>query len=388
MEKKFQRIEKKYQKSAIIQFKLLASIGTTFSNWIRLLITHKFRIDWQYIPYAILITLVTVLTIPFALLEKLVFTIPIMRTHIKEPIFIMGHMRSGTTYLHYLMSKDDQFSWITTPDAIFPAYSIILDKIIKLIVKLFLPKKRPMDNMHLSEKTAQEEEFAMANLCLYSPYNGAYFPKKLHEFYFKYGFFQNIEKQEYDQWVKNYLYLLKKISFKAKGKQILTKSIVNPGRIPQLLTLFPDGKYIFIVRNPYRIILSSLKLFKRNLFENMSFHKISDEELQNTVLDIAEASFQYYLRDRSLIKKHNLVEIKFEEFVMDPVTHLKGAYQTLRLSGFEKTRPAMEGLVQMYENYQPDKYIIDKALQNKIYKRLKFVFDEFGYDADIDRSLL
>lgn len=43
------------------------------------------------------------------------------RTEVREPVFCVGHARSGTTYLHRLMARDDQFSVVMMYEMFFPS---------------------------------------------------------------------------------------------------------------------------------------------------------------------------------------------------------------------------------------------------------------------------
>src|SRR5437879_2949234 len=58
---------------------------------------------------------------PFRLLEHLRFDRAVNNLNIDEPpVFILGHWRSGTTYLHNLMCEDAQMGYVTTYQGIFP----------------------------------------------------------------------------------------------------------------------------------------------------------------------------------------------------------------------------------------------------------------------------
>ncbi len=358
---------------------MLTSAGNSFPNWIAILIKNKFMVSLKYIPRALLVSLISFFLYPFVLLEKIIFDRKIKKIKIKSPVFIIGHMRSGTTFLHYMLSKDDRFAFASTTETVFPWVFITLEKILRPFMKSVLPRKRPMDNMMLKEEYPQEEEIAIANICPYSPNIGAYFPKNLEKFYRKYSFFENENIKTIKKWGKIYTYFLKKISFKYNGKRILSKSLVNSGRINLLLELFPDAKFILIYRNPYKLFLSTKKLYKTFIFKNMTFHDIPDEELDEKILKLAKIGFDKYFKDRELIKKGNLIEVKFEEFIKSPVNHLKKIYETLNINGFELYENKFKELAKDYEDYKQDSYNINDELREKIYNELKNVFEKCSY---------
>jgi hypothetical protein len=371
-------LDKKKNKKKL-KIDMIISAGNSLPNWIVVLIKNKFYVGIKYIPRALLVTFITLFLYPFVLLEKLLFDRKINKTKIKSPVFIIGHMRSGTTFLHYLLSKDDRFAYATTSQTAFPWVFLTLERVIRPFMKYVLPSKRPMDNMAIKEEYPQEEELAIANLCPYSPNNGAYFPTHQEEFYRKYSFFENINKKIINKWKKTYIYYLKKITFKNNGKRILSKSLVNSGRINLLLEMFPDAKFIFIYRNPYKLFLSTKKLYKTFIFKNMAFHDITDEKLEENILTCAKIGFKKYFNDRNLIKKGNLVEVKFEDFVKTPVEDLKKIYEILNIDKFEKYQAEFKNFAKAYENYKQDKYNISDELRERIYNKLKIVFDEFNY---------
>lgn len=361
------------------KMKLICSAGSTFTNWIHVLSKINFKIEFKYIPKAVFTTLATFLLTPFVILEKIIYDQQIKKVKVKSPVFIIGHMRSGTTFLHYILSQDTRFCYLTTAETIFPSVFILLNKVINKFMNFILPLKRPMDNMKINNNLPQEDEFAIANICPYSPNIGAYFPKNLDEYYYKYSFFENVESKIIKKWKKVYQYIIQKTIYNNNGKRMLSKNLINANRILLLTEMFPDAKFIFIYRNPYSVFLSTKKLYKKFIFQNMSFQTISDEELEKKILSFAKTGFKKYFQDRKKIKKENLIEIHSEDFVKKPTYYLKKIYSQLKITNFNKVKEQFEIFAKTYENYIPEKYNIDDQLKNKIYNELKFVFDEFGY---------
>ena len=375
-----QREEKK--KKSFFKIDMISSAGNSVPNWFVILAKNHFQVDLKYLPRAIAVTVISIFLYPFVLLEKIIYDRRIKKTKIKSPVFIIGHMRSGTTFMHYLLSKDDRFAYVTTSETIFPWVFLTLEKIIKPFVRWVMPNKRPMDNMKFNEEFPQEEELAIANLCPYSPNNGAYFPRNLEKFYRKYSLFEDVSEKVISKWKKTYKYFLQKTSYKCGGKRVLSKSLVNSSRVKQLIEMFPDAKFVFIYRNPYKLFYSTKKLYKKFIFKNMSFHDISDEELENVILKLAKIGYEKYISNKSLVKEGNLVEVKFEEFVKSPVEHLKKIYETLGIDGFEKVKPQFVELAKDYENYKADRYEISENLRERIYNDLNVIFTNYGYSKN------
>ena len=103
-----------------------------------------------------------------------------------DPVFILGHWRSGTTFVHNVFSCDKQFGYNTTYQTVFPNLMLFGQSFFKKQTSLLMPDKRPTDNMELKVDLPQEEEFALSNMIPYSFYNFWFFPKYWQEYSKKY----------------------------------------------------------------------------------------------------------------------------------------------------------------------------------------------------------
>src|SRR5438067_1530716 len=78
--------------------------------WWRLCAAHGFRIHPIRWPMAFLIGLITPFNSVMGAVQRMRYGRQIDEAPIKEPpVFIIGHWRSGTTYLHELMHLDERF---------------------------------------------------------------------------------------------------------------------------------------------------------------------------------------------------------------------------------------------------------------------------------------
>ncbi len=372
-------IKLNYNKSDYLNIGEQPLSGTSFVNWMKLLIENKFLINWRFIPKALYVTLMILVMTNFRISEKYKFDKKLKNVEVVSPLFIVGHWRSGTTFLHYLLGQDKNLSYVSTFETMAPGMIIENEKTFKNIVKNHLPNKRPMDDLELNVDLPYEEEYAIANLSPYSFYHGWYFPKRMRQYFKKYVLFENVNDEIKERWMKIYHYFLKKITYKNKGKRIMLKSLVNTARIPILIKMYPNAKFIHICRDPYKVYYSTWNLY-RKILPIFSFQHISSEQLDQEILFNYRAIFKRYFEDRKLIPKQNLIEISYEGFIENPVKTLERVYTKLKLEGFEKAKPMFEHFVKKHENYSTDKYSIDDNTKKKIYDKWKFVFDEFGYE--------
>ena len=353
--------------------------GSSFSNFMKLLVQNRFRVAPPLIPRAMYVAIMTAMLSPFRWYEAVKFNKKLEEVKIPQIIFIVGHFRSGTTFLHYLMGQDRNLAYVSTLETMAPEVFLGSERLFGEMVKKRLPDKRPMDDLEMRAGLPYEEEYALANMCTQSFYHAWYFPRKWDHYFRKYVLFDGIGEKEKNKWRNAYIRLLKKIAYKHDGKTILLKSPVNTGRIKELLEIFPDAKFLHIYRNPYRVYLSTWKLY-RKILPIFSFQHIDMEELDRNIITFYRETYKKYLKERHLIPDGNLVEISYETFYTDPMYNLEVIYDELGIDGFKDSEPYFRKFVKKYRNYTPDKYTMDEATREKVYEEWKFAFDAFGYD--------
>ena len=145
----------------------------------------------------------------------------------------------------------------------------------------------------------KEEEFAMASIGPESLVAGYLFPQHFIENFKKHVLFDNNELKPENNWKQNFDYFLRKISYSEPGKTLLLKSPGNTGRIKQILSLYPDAKFIHISRNPFDVYQSNVHLYKK-LLPLISLQKIQTDEVERFVLESYRLYKQkeYYAHNR------------------------------------------------------------------------------------------
>ena len=83
----------------------------------------------------------------------------------------------------------------------------------------------------------------------------------------------------------DYRRVIGKAMIHSGNTRFLSKNPVNTGRIPMLLEMFPDARFIYIHRNPVEVILST-----RNFFEKMTpgltLHKVDYQEVNKDIFTL------------------------------------------------------------------------------------------------------
>jgi hypothetical protein len=355
------------------------SIGISLKDWLKLIFLNG-SIALKHYPRIFFINLISTISIPFRCYEKWRLNKKINSTELlDQPIFIIGHWRSGTTHLHNLLVQDQQFGYITMLQAAFPK-SFITSNFFRRFMNRFLPKTRPMDAMKMGVNEAQEEEMALGNMFPYSFYNGWYFPKRMLEFYFKYVRFSHVSLNIMEQWRKIYDFLLKKATYFMKGRRLILKNPVNTARIKFLLDLYPNAKFIHIYRNPYEVYASTRHFYKTTI-EAFMLQRITDKEIEDNIFKIYSEMMISYFTESKLIPKRNLVELKFEDLERDPLYQVRRIYDELHLNGYEKAEPKILKYIQSIKNYKKNKFTLHKETIEKIYQHWGFTIQRWDYNV-------
>eukprot|EP01105_Mastigella_eilhardi_P008617 TRINITY_DN2085_c0_g1_i1.p3 TRINITY_DN2085_c0_g1~~TRINITY_DN2085_c0_g1_i1.p3 ORF type:complete len:154 (+),score=50.65 TRINITY_DN2085_c0_g1_i1:97-558(+) len=146
---------KPFEFAALMSF----AIGS-FVTRVQLLWSYGFELRWWW--RVALLILVSFVTIPLRMIERMVSCKRIKREELRNPpVFILGHWRSGTTFLHQLMAQDPQFGFVPSYQVFASRFSELLEiPFFMACTKSVMPANRGFDNVELHSDEPQEEEVA------------------------------------------------------------------------------------------------------------------------------------------------------------------------------------------------------------------------------------
>ena len=335
----------------------------------------------KYYPKLLAIVAINLINLPFRTYERQVINPRFKHKPIKkEPVFILGHWRSGTTHLHNLLSQDEQMGYTTTFQSVFP--DTMFNKagrfIFENFTKLLIPQTRKGDNVTLHPSNPQEEEFALGDKTPISFYYFWMFPQNIMKYYNSFVRFKGITNEEMDSWQADYKLLIKK-ALKNTGKQrFLSKNPTNTARIKVLLEMFPNAKFIHIYRNPVEVFLSTSH-FYNVMMPHLKLQSISREEIDNHILDIYKNLMNDYFEQKNLIPSGNLIEVSYEELEKDPEKILENIYERLNLPGFENAKPKFDTYLHSMKSYKKNTHTISKENLEKVLHEWDFTMKKFNY---------
>ncbi|WP_445725571.1 sulfotransferase family protein [Flavobacterium sp.] len=317
---------KKTEDDKQFAFKITTLAGARFGVF--RLISKKYGVEKKYKTKWLLTGFVSVISSFLGVFDRLVYALKAKPKNLKDPVFIVGHWRSGTTLLHNLMCSDPETGYPTTYQTIFPNNLFSFQWLFKFVMKSLMPDKRPIDNVKLNVDYPQEEEFALNNEIPFSFYNWWYFPKKTREIANQYLFAISTSKKEVENWRSNFKRFVFRCLINTKGIRFISKNPPHTARIPQLLDLYPNAKFIYIHRNPYEVIRSTIAFYK-SILPATQLQDIDEATLISDILWVYKNLMLKYERDKELIPADNLIEITYANLVSKPDEEIKRIYKNL-----------------------------------------------------------
>lgn len=236
------------------------------------------------------------LLILIGLLTDAVFFNNYKRNTITAPVFLIGHPRSGTTFLHrFLLKLLPQFRGMHLWEMLLPSISLrkLLKPLVKKIDKITDNKLYDPKIHKTSLLKAETDDALLFFKSLEGLFNWLYF-KAL-------NLYENDESLENDLITKSLIYksleYIKIVHSKNIGrssKRMFSKSFSLILGIEDVLKKFPDAKIILIIRDPKEAIPSSMSLISSIICKFYSFDKFDKNTRLNYFNNLYKASLFFY----------------------------------------------------------------------------------------------
>jgi len=357
-------------KSAMSQFIALPVL-------IRLL--RRGKIDAGYRWYVLRRLLFSLLLEPFRLYERWRWGKKLDATQLAAPpVFLLGMGRSGTTHLHYLFWQDPQFGFVTNYQASLHPVAMISQGWVKERIAAGMPDTRPMDNVAITLDAPQEEELALVKITEHAAFHFASFPRELPDIYDRYVTELGAQADELAQWQAAYMEVLKKATLLNHGKRLVLKTPTHTGRVGLLHTMFPGAKYVYIMRNPYRVYQSMRNMY-RQILPGQTFQDFTWEAIDDWIIHAYKALLTAYLDQRALIPPQDLIEIRFEDLDTHPMDCMRDIYQQLQLGDFNQVAAQLQAYLDGLDNYQKNSFDLPDDVIARVNQHWGFAFEAFGY---------
>jgi omega-hydroxy-beta-dihydromenaquinone-9 sulfotransferase len=346
--------------------------------WWKLLRQGGFSIHPTRLGMAAAVTLATPTNATMGLIQDLVWGRRLRESSLHgPPIFIIGHWRSGTTLLHELLVLDERLSSPSTYQCFAPHHFLLTEWFFRGFCTWLLPDQRPMDNMAAGWDRPQEDEFALVNLGLPSPYRRIAYPNQPAPDV-RYLDTDSLSEAERQHWADTLAKFLRAVSYRTE-RPLVVKSPTHTGRVATLAKTFPGAKFIHITRDPRALFPSTVRLWK-SLDEVQALQKPTGEGVETFVLDCLKTMYDAFHRQRDAVDPTNLIDIRYEDLIADPVGQVEAIYRKLRLGDFAHVRDTLTQWAETaHREYKTNQHELPAEQEAMIRERWSDYFARYGY---------
>ncbi|MAT44489.1 MAG: hypothetical protein CL609_19315 [Anaerolineaceae bacterium] len=314
---------------------------------------------------------------------------------IKNPVFVIGNYRSGTTLLHRLLSYDYKRFTSMTGWEIFIAPSIVQRKVLRLFTSIDQvfgsPIVRTFD--YLWEKFAQgpvyfhkmgvrepeEDENLLAHIWsgiipinMFPDFESGGLPG--------YAFFDKLLNSNQKKRVMNFYKgcLQRHMYYHGGNKIYLSKSPSFSGNIETLIEAFPDAKFIYLVRSPFEVVPSAINLWAFKW--HVTLEPTEEYPYKDQVLNMIKYWYLHPIEVLKKIPQNQYQTVYYDQLINQPDITIHEIYEKFNYTmnfGFKRR---LHKAIRKQKNYKrPKKYPLKKMglSAKKIFLMYKKVFKQY-----------
>lgn len=267
-----------------------------------------------------------------------------------NPVFILGINRTGTTFLHRLMSRDPRFWVLRTyelfssvlPDANYASVAGTADDSRRNFVKDYFEATNLQENftgMHPFEIDEPEEDIKLLALAFAAWTSNILRPSSRHNEWldetgsmFAYPHHRRV--------LQHFNWQRRMIESTHISSQWLLKMPFHLMELDNLIRTYPDARFIQTHREPKEFMgswMSMVENFRLQMFEPQSRYDLGIEQL-NLMSKMMSRAIDFRTRHPEL--KNRWIDIKYSEFIKGPMEIVSEIYEkfdwSLEPSALEK----------------------------------------------------
>lgn len=313
------------------------------------------------------------------------------KIEVKNPLFIIGHPRSGTTFLHHLLTQTNEAAAFKCWHLLFPALTarVLFKPLVHKAIKSGRDVVMPEETGHkVSLGQVEEEEMLFLNT-----YDTQFVPAGLlgldHQEYPELMFHdQQSEKRRLSSLDFLTGCFQRQIMYTGKS-QIIAQMHFSTHRLKTLLEYYPDAKFVYIVRNPHHVVPSFLSLLHKSIEFRWGLVQVPKGVMQRYNERRYQSMIDLYRYFYNLQKNNELPEDRVMVLPYDLLRRdlIKAFNKIVDFSGIavsEELRLKVAARAQKQESYQRKHQVMDLAefglSHERISRDFAFVFKEYGIE--------
>lgn len=363
--------------------------GMRLRAWLALLSETRGRIARQDWPAVAKLTIQSAFNEVFYGAEERELGHLIDRQEPRPPTIVIGHWRSGTTHLHYLLAQDRRFAFcnnlqVWNPHTMFFTEGWLRGRLPRIGQKVYGPwlryiwgstpvtsQGRGVDNVAVGPQSPADDDVAMQMFkkSVILPH----FLSGLSQRYGGYLSLRELEPSEQEAWKVEWVRFLKKMTLRYEGRPLVLKSNQHTTKLRTILELFPKARFIHIHRHPYDVLRSSFA------FGQQVGHAAGTD--LSYFANVYDYFHQVYLEERVTVPQGQLYEMRYQDLVDSPLEELERAYDTLGLPDFQECRPQMSEYLESIKDYETNPPSpLSQSVRDTLYDKLRPYFELFEYE--------
>ncbi|MBN1305288.1 MAG: sulfotransferase [Anaerolineales bacterium] len=256
---------------------------------------------------------------------------------IDKPLFILGNFRSGSTFLHRLLSRDSNFTSLTTWD-IYITPTVTQRKIVGLVKKvdnvlgghlkrlILLIDRLTLGQVQIHRISFFEPE-EDENILLHAW--SSYFTSVLFPFLDElppYNFFDKaLPAGDRNKIMAFYHSCLQRHLYAAGGnKRFVSKNPAFSPKIETLAEFFPDARIIYLVRNPLDMLPSTVSWL--SYITSVFNHQKEKYLHQSMILEMTQYWYRHPLKYIDEHPSKNHLILKYDDLIGQPEQVIRDFY--------------------------------------------------------------
>lgn len=265
------------------------------------------------------------------------------KVRVIQPVFIVGNFRSGSTFLHRMLAGNRPFTAMKTWELYFaPSISQrkfwrglwIVDRWFGGLVRRTVVRAQEQQlsqvTMHRIRLEEPEEDEAIFLYLWDSLFNWFFVPADAHKNPY-WRFDSAVPKWRRKRAMAFYRGVIQRhMALQPSGSIYLSKSPAFTARLHSLLETFPDARFIELIRDPERVMVSGAAWF------SFAWHFFaSPRQTYPFASTLIEMVRRWYLASRELeqvLPRNQFVQLRFEQMIDQPQIAIPAALDQLEIS--------------------------------------------------------